>query len=45
MSCKYEYNGLCTIMDIDCGHPEENNPELYNEETGFPCICGFFESF
>jgi len=24
-------------------NPEENNPDNYNEETGFPCICGMFQ--
>lgn len=44
MSCEYriEELKLCTILDIECEHPEENDPEQYTEETGFPCICGMF---
>lgn len=42
MTCKYIINGLCEIFDIECDNPEENNPNNYSIEEGFPCICGHF---
>ena len=42
MTCANIVNGFCEILQIECKHPEENNPDNYNEETGFPCICGMF---
>jgi len=45
MSCEYRLDELrlCAILDIECNNPEKNNPDNYNIETGFPCICGMFE--
>ena len=42
MTCKYIINGLCEILDIECNNPEENNPNNYSIEEGFPCMCGHF---
>jgi len=44
MTCKYRINGLCEILDIECDNPEENNPNNYSIETGFPCICDCFQA-
>jgi len=43
MDCENRVFGFCNILGVDCDNPQENNPDNYNEETGFPCICGMFE--
>jgi len=43
MDCEYRINGFCDIFDIECDNPQENNPDNYNIEEGFPCICGHFQ--